>query len=76
MNNRGQKPRIFRKRKNAPHLYRTFDNGFYKVFKKKLQKLFSSTAQKKKSDRNQTFFCKFTIFVGCIYYITYLKDAS
>lgn len=29
--------RIFRKRKNAPHLYRTFEDGFYKVFKKNIE---------------------------------------
>ncbi len=36
MDNRGQKLRIFRKRKNAPHLYWKFDNRFYNVFKKKV----------------------------------------
>ena len=70
------KTSYFSQKKNAPHLYRTFDDGFYKVFKKKVAEIFSTTVQKRKPDRNQTFFCKFTIFVGCIFNVLWIPGLT
>ena len=58
---------VFFAKEKCPHLYRTFDNGFYKVLIKNCKKLFRQLRKKKKAWPNQTFFCKFTIFVGCIF---------
>lgn len=44
---------VFCKKKNAPHLYGTFDNGFYNVSNKKLPGFFNNRIQKGRKGKRE-----------------------